>query len=120
MVIHSSFPDFVLFLYVHVAQLDHTFDPNEMSTIKAKMAKLFPEGTDLEKKLYQTIREYNRFDRSKINQLCEETLLHFKADGATLKSRLFKDFEDIIMADGQIHQLETRMLEKIRRIVDGK
>ena len=118
MVIHSTFPDFVLFLYVHVAHIDHTFDPNEMSTIKSKMARLFPEGTDLEKKLYQAIREYNKFDRSKINKLCEETLLHFKTDKETVKSLLFNDFREIIMADGQVHELESRMLAKIRRIVD--
>lgn len=120
MVLHSSFDDFLLFLYVHVAHLDHTFDPKEISTIKSKMPKLFAEGTDLEKKLYQAIREYNQFDRSKINKLCADTLQHFKGQGATLPPQVFEDFKDIIMSDGEVHDLEARMLTRIRAIVDKK
>jgi hypothetical protein len=118
MVLHTSFPDFILFLYVHIAHLDFSFDPDEITTIKAKMAKLFPEGTDLEKKLYQAIREYNDFDRSKINKLCAETLRHFKDQGATLPPQVFEDFRDIIMSDGQVHDLENRILTRIRQVVD--
>jgi uncharacterized tellurite resistance protein B-like protein len=120
MIIHSSFADFVLFLYVHVAHLDHTYDPSEISVIKSKMPALFPAGTDLETKLYQMIREYNRFDKSKLNELCRETVLHFKDDAVTARSRLYHDFRDIIMADGEVHDLETRMLDKIRRITENK
>ena len=118
MVIHTSFSDFILFLYVHIAHLDYSFEPDELSTIKSKMPKLFPEGTDLEKKLYQAIREYNQFDRSKINRLCADTLRHFKNDGATLSPEVFEDFKDIIMSDGQVHDLENRILTRIRAIVD--
>ncbi len=120
MVIHTSFPDFVLFLYIHIAHLDYSFEPEELSTIKKKMATLFPEGTDLEKKLYQAIREYNQFDRSKINKLCAETLRHFRNEGATLPSQLFEDFRDIIMSDGQVHDLENRILTRVRQIVEKK
>jgi uncharacterized tellurite resistance protein B-like protein len=119
MVIHSSFADFVLFLYVHVAHIDDSYDPKELSTIKSKMTKLYPEGTDVEKKLYQTIREYNKFDRSKINELCLDSIIHFKNDKQASESRLFDDVEDIIKADGEIHTLEAEALRKIRKMIEA-
>ena len=118
MVIHSSFADFVLFLYVHIAHVDSTYDPKELQTIKSKMKKFFPEDTDLEKKLYQTIREYNRFDRSKIDELCIDTLAHYKADKEVSKSNLFEDVQEIITADGQIDQLETEMFRNLKKMID--
>jgi uncharacterized tellurite resistance protein B-like protein len=118
MVIHSSFPDFVLFLYIHVAHIDNTYDPKEISTIKSKMSALFPTGTDLEKKLYQAIREYNNFDRSHLDELCRDTLSFFQKDSATQKSKLYEDVQDIINADGEVHQLETNVLRKLKNMVD--
>ena len=50
MVIHSSFKDFILFLYVHMSQADENYDPNEMATIKKKAHQLFQKETDIEKK----------------------------------------------------------------------
>ena len=41
---------------------------------------LYAEGTDVEKKLYRTIREYNSFDKSKLNDLFEATLNHFSIE----------------------------------------
>ena len=120
MVIHSSFPDFILFLYIHVAHIDNTYDPNEISTIKTKMKRLFPSETDLEKKLYQAIREYNKFDRSKLNELCTDTLLHFRNEGDTQKTRLFEVVEDIIKADGKVDKIETDVLRKIKELVDSE
>ena len=69
MVIHDSFPDFLLFVYVHMSEADHNYDPKEMALIKKKMHALFPEGTDLEKKLYRAIRDYNNFDKSRLDAL---------------------------------------------------
>ena len=66
MVIHSTFKDFILFLYVHMSQADENYDPNEMATIKKKIGGLFEKDTDIEKKLYMAIREYNSFDRFEI------------------------------------------------------
>ena len=41
MVIHSTFKDFILFLYVHMSRADENYDPNEMATIKNKIGGLF-------------------------------------------------------------------------------
>lgn len=117
MVIHSTFPDFVLFLYVHIAHSDDAYDPTEIATIKDKMKNLFPEGTDLEKKLYQAIRDYNAFDHARISDLIRDTFAHF-ADNANISStKLFNDVKAIMEADGQVLPTEREAFEAITRII---
>lgn len=118
MVLHSSFADFVLFLYVHVAHIDSTYDPKEILTIKSKMSALFPEGTDLERKLYQTIREYNEFDRNKIGELCRDSFAHFGKDIAAKNTKLFEDVKEIIDADGKVHELEAEALKALKNLIE--
>lgn len=118
MIIHSTFPDFVLFLYVHIAHSDESFDPSEIGLIKEKMVKLFPDGTDLEKKLYQTIREYNAFDHSLIADLVRDSFAHFDNDDETRTTRLFEDVKAIMEADGKVLPSEREAFETIRKIVE--
>jgi uncharacterized tellurite resistance protein B-like protein len=118
MVIHSSFSDFLLFLYIHAAHIDNTYDPQEISTIKAKMSVLFPEGIDIERKLYRSIREYNEFDRSRINELWKDTFEHFRHDKDAVTSKLYEDVREIVHADGRIETSEADLLLKLKRIID--
>lgn len=117
MVIHTTFADFVLFLYVHMSQADSMYDPKEMQVIKEKMQTLFPEGTDFEKKLYTTIRQYNSFDRSKLKELVEKTIQHFGKKDA-LKD-IYADIQDIFSADGTVDSSETRAFEALKQIIDA-
>ena len=88
-----------------------------MAIIKAKMYDLFSDGTDLEKKLYRTIREYNSFDKSKLSDLVEDTLKHFKLQTA-VQTKVYTDLYEIIQADGNIDQSETKALEILKQIID--
>jgi hypothetical protein len=118
MVIHSTFPDFLLFLYVHLAHVDDAYDPKELSTIKSRMARLFPAGTDLEKKLYLAIREYNAFDRSKLDELCRDSFLHFHANRDAEVTAFIADAYTIMNADGQILESETQALQSLRKLME--
>ena len=118
MVIHATLPDFILFLYVHMSRADDTYDPSEMAAIKVKMNTLFAEGTDLEKKLYIAIREYNSFDKSKLNELFAGSILHFSKN-STVDAHLFNDLKEIIQADGKIDQTEASALEALERMIEG-
>ena len=118
MVIHSTFADFVLFLYVHIAHSDESYDPSEIGTIKTKMVNLFPAGTDLEKKLYQAIREYNAFDHARIDELIRATIAHFHDDDQTRRTKLFADVKAIMEADGKVLPTEREAFETIRRIIE--
>jgi len=117
MVIHATFPDFILFLYVHMSRADDSYDPAELSAIKGKMGALFSEDTDLERKLYSTIREYNSFDKSKLISLFEDTVNHF-SETTPEKARILKDLSEIIQADGKIDESEKNALDALKRIID--
>ena len=117
MVIHATLPDFILFLYVHMSRADDSYDPTEMAAINNKMNGLFSEGTDLERKLYVTIREYNSFDKNKLPELLSDSINHFTNDTA-VDARLLNDLKEIIDADGKVDQSETNALEALRRMID--
>lgn len=117
MMLHSTFSDFIVFLYVHMSHADNSYDPQEMATIKSKMQKLFPAGTDLEKKLYATIRQYNSFDKEKLPELLTESLRHF-TDKHETNEQVFSDLRDIIHADGKVLPAETRSLESLKIMID--
>lgn len=116
MVIHSSFPDFILFLYVHIARCGSEYDPREIGIIKERMTQLFPAGTDLERKLYRAIREYNSFDASRITELLRDSLAYFNTDVETRKTRLYSRIAGMIKSDE--NSLRGREADHtIRRIV---
>jgi len=117
MVIHATLPDFILFLYIHMSRADDSYDPSEIAAIKVKMNTLFAEGTDLEKKLYSAIREYNSFDKSKLTELFTDSIEHFSKKSA-VEAQLFKDLSEIIQADGKVDQSETNALDVLKRIID--
>jgi uncharacterized tellurite resistance protein B-like protein len=116
MVIHANLPDFILFLYVHMSRADDSYDPSEMAAIKDKMNNLFSKDTDLEKKLYSTIREYNSFDKNKLSELLSDSIQHFSNDA--VDARLFNDLREIIQADGKVDQAEMNALEALKRMID--
>lgn len=117
MIIHSSLPDFILFIYVHMSEADHNYDPKEMAIIKQKMSKLFGQEVDFEKKLYQTIREYNSFDKNKLKELFQESFLHFKND-LNEKESVYKDLQEILLADGEMSADEKAALEKLKKMIE--
>lgn len=118
MVIHSSFRDFILFLYVHISQADENYDPDEMAIIKKKIESLFEKDTDIEKKLYAAIREYNVFDKSKLTELFEATFKQFSQDTSVLRKNFYSDLNEIVLADGKVVDAEIKALEALKALID--
>src|SRR5688572_26690044 len=118
MVIHSTFKDFILFLYVHMSRADENYDPNELATIKKKIGGLFEKDADIEKKLYIAIREYNSFDRAKLTTLFNASFKHFQADESVLKNNFYNDLNEIMMADGKVELAETKALQALKEIIE--
>jgi uncharacterized tellurite resistance protein B-like protein len=118
MVIHANFNDFVLFLYVHMSRADETYDPNEMATIKKKLAKLFDKDADVEKKLYTAIREYNSFNKENLTNLFKDSFQYFGEDQRVLKNNFYNDLNEIVLADGQVLHSETKALEALKEIIE--
>ena len=118
MVLHSTFSDFVLFLFVHMSHVDNDYHPTEMKVIEEKMFSLFPKDTDLEKKLYNTIREYNGFDKTQMEALIRDSFKHFSDIKSTQKYKVYSDIYDIINADGKVEDSETAALNVLGQIME--
>ncbi|MBT1688456.1 tellurite resistance TerB family protein [Dawidia soli] len=113
----STFPDFIVFLYVHLSQADNQYDPAEMAAIKNKMASLYPAGTDLEKKLYTTIREYNALDKAQLPALLETSARQLGAGHDADHEAILATMQEIIRADGQVAPAETKALEALTQLI---
>ena len=118
MVIHSSFKDFILFLYVHISRADENYEPNEMATIKKKIEGLLDKDADIERRLYGAIREYNSFDKSNLPALFENSFKHFSKEATILKTNFFSDLNEIILADGKVEDAETKALSVLKEIIE--
>ena len=117
MVIHNSFADFVLFLYVHMAHADGDLHVTEVKVIKEKMTKLY-QGEDLDKKFSAALDEYNAFDKKNLNKLFHASFAHFETVKFAQKYRVYGDMYDIIYADGKVVEAETRALDELKDIID--
>jgi uncharacterized tellurite resistance protein B-like protein len=100
-----------------MSRADDSYDPTEMAAIKNKMNGLFSKGTDIEKKLYLTIREYNSFDKTKLTELLSDSIKHF-SNFTSVDTHLFNDLREIIQADGKVDQSEMNALEALKRMID--
>src|SRR5687767_12928976 len=118
MVIHSNLNDFILFLYVHMSRADENYEPNEMATIKQKIGGLFEKGTDVERKLYTAIREYNLLDKSKLLDLLKASFSHFNKDERLLKNNFYADLNEIMLADGKVEDSESKALKALKEIIE--
>ena len=118
MVLHQSFADFVLFLYVHMAHADSDFHQTELGVIREKMSKLYPFESDLEERLEVAMNEYKAFDKSKLKILFRDTFNHFTNVKFAQKYKVYADMYDIINADGKIDESEAAALQELKEIID--
>jgi hypothetical protein len=100
-----------------MSRADDSYDPTELAAIKNKMNTLFPANTDLEKKLYLTIRDYNSFDKNKLTELFSDSIEHF-SKLTSVDAHLFDDLREIIQADGKVDQSETNALDTLKRMIE--
>jgi uncharacterized tellurite resistance protein B-like protein len=117
MVIHDTFADFVLFLYVHMAHADGELHVTEVKVIKEKMAKLY-HGENIDKKFTAALDEYNAFDKSNLNKLFHGSFAHFNTVKFAQKYRVYGDMYDIIYADGKVEESEQRAIDELKDIID--
>lgn len=118
MVVHENFPDFVLFLYLHMAHADGSMHSQEESIVREKMHKLFPEGTDLNEKFDSALNRYRNTKKEDVPGIIKETFNHFKQVKFSVKYRVYTDMYDIINADGRVDESETEALELLRKMID--
>ncbi|MBA4144843.1 MAG: hypothetical protein DI538_26295 [Azospira oryzae] len=118
MVIHKSFADFVLFLYIHMAHADSDFHATEQQVILKKMTRLFPEEPEMEKKLEKANEEYELLSPERIPGVIRETFALYKDVKFAQKYKVYTDMYDIINADGKIDESETEALNELKEIIE--
>lgn len=118
MVIHKSFADFVLFLYIHMAHADSDFHRTELSIIRKKMGKLYPYDDKLEERLDAALKEYEAFDKKQLKILFKDTFNHFPHIKFAQKYKVYSDMYEIVNADGKIEESEAKALQELKEIID--
>lgn len=118
MVLHNSFADFVLFLYVHMAHADGEFHDLEKGVIVDKMTRLFPNETNPLARLQATLDQYRTFDKANMRTLLKDTFAHFTNIKFSQKYKVYTDMYDIINADGKVDESETKALNALKEIIE--
>jgi len=118
MVIHNSFNDFVLFLYVHMAHSDGESHDLEKGVILQKMSKIYPADSNLDQLFENALKEYKGIEKSKVTEIIRATFKHFDQIKFNQKYKVYTDMYDIINADGKVHESETKALKELKQIID--
>jgi len=118
MVIHKSFADFVLFLYVHMAHADGELHDTEKNVVLEKMSKIFPGESEHAKRFDQAVVEYHKYDHKKVLEIIRASFTHFSDIKFSQKYKVYSDMYDIANADGKVVEAETKALEELKDIID--
>ena len=77
MVIHDTFAEFVLFLYIHMAYADGEYHPSEEDAIRGKLHRLFPNDPNPVLKLNNELEKYKKVKKEDLKKLIHDTFSHF-------------------------------------------
>ena len=116
MVIHNSFPDFVLFLYVHMALTDGDIHEIEENVILRKLNSLYPPHTDRSLVLNKALADYRQTDPTIIQSIIKDSLSHFE-EVKRNADKILNDMFDIINADGHVDEFELETLNSLRNMI---
>ncbi len=118
MVIHDTFADFVLFLYIHMAHADGEYHPAEKEVIVGRIPKLFPTDNDVAGRLARAEKQYTTVDKSKLDDIIKDTFKHFSTVKFAQKYKVYTDMYEIIHADGKVEESESRALNQLKSIIE--
>ncbi|MCW5912171.1 MAG: TerB family tellurite resistance protein [Cyclobacteriaceae bacterium] len=118
MVIHKTFSDFVLYLYIHIAYADGELHADEARVIHEKMNRHFPIEGDHAVRLEQLAKEYLKIDKGQHHQVIRSSFQHFDHIKFSQRYKIYADMYDIIHADGKVEESETKAVNELKEIID--
>ncbi len=118
MVLHNSFQDFVLFLYIHMALADKYLHPSEESVILDKMSRLFPTEADPKKKFDEAVKQYESLSYEAAIETIRTSFKHFDQIKFAQKYKVYTDMYDVINADGKVEEAEKIALDSLKEIIN--
>ncbi len=116
MIIHNSFSDFVLFLYVHMAMVDGSVHDAEQVVILRKMDNLYSSEKNKKFVLAQALEEYRTLNQDSISMIIKESFDHFE-EARQNKQKIYIDMFDIINSDGVVDEKEVKALALLNDII---
>jgi len=114
----NSYQEYLLFLYIYLANSDYNIQFAEVNTILSKMEDLFPGGMDLEGMFLEVKDKFDKLDNDEVESMIRENYLNFRTKLPN-PERFFNDLFDIIVSDGIIQDYEMEAFDKIKRIVQS-
>lgn len=118
MVIHQQFPDFVLFLYIHIALTEGAMNQGQEAAILEKMKRLFPDSVELEEKLNTETRKYYDFDKRKLRALFKDTFRSFSKISFIRRYWVCSDLYDIACVGANGSENHSKAMEAVKDIID--
>ncbi|MBK6266244.1 TerB family tellurite resistance protein [Marivirga sp. S37H4] len=118
--IFDQYQEFIIFLLIHVGNSDFSLKGAEIEVILAKMEDYFPDIDDMDELRNEFVNiqdEYEELNDSDINHLIYHNYLNFR-DKQINAVRILNDLQEVIMADGLIHERETKTFESIKKLLD--
>jgi uncharacterized tellurite resistance protein B-like protein len=115
----ETYGEYILFLFIHVANADFTVKGTEIDVILQKMEDYFPEiesEDELRDMFVRLTSEYDNLNDSDINNVIYSNFKKFEASHAAT-SRILVDLHEIINADGYIDESETKVLEDLKNLL---
>ncbi len=118
--IFNVYQEFILFLLIHVGNSDYKLNSEEIEVILSKMEDYFSDVEDIDQLrnkfiAYQDV--YQELSDSDINHIIYYNYLHFKEKQLNA-DRIMSDLQEVIMADGLIHEMETKTFEAIKKLLN--
>ncbi len=116
----TDYQGFIIFLLIHIGNSDYAMKGSEIEVILSKMEDYFPEVDDMDMLRNRFIflkDEYEEMSDTDINHLIYHNYLKFR-DQRINTERILNDLQEVIMADGLIHEKETKTLETIKKLLD--
>ncbi|MBX2893838.1 MAG: TerB family tellurite resistance protein [Cyclobacteriaceae bacterium] len=118
MVIHKTFSDFVLYLYIHIAYADGELHAEEERVVLEKMNRHFPIEGDHKVRYDQRVKEYNEIDKNLHHEIIKASFLHFDHIKFSQRYKIYADMYDIIHADGKVEESETKAVNELKEVID--
>ena len=109
----DSYEEYLLFLYIYLANSDYSIHHVEISTIISKMEHLFPEVSDLEDLFIEVKDKFETLDVSEMDNVIKENFIKYKSRLQN-PERFFNDLFDIIVSDGIIQDYEMEAFDRIK------
>lgn len=118
MVIHKTFSDFVLYLYIHIAYADGQLHAEEERVVLEKMNRHFPIEGDHKARYDQRVKEYNGIEKKMHHEIIKASFQYFDHIKFSQRYKIYADMYDIIHADGKVEESETKAVNELKEIID--